>query len=142
MSSSVISANGDSASGISGFRLSASKIRVAARLGLADPQPHEPEARLGVEDDHQDDSVARRAGCGCGRSCPRGTGWRTRARAAASPYRPVAAMLPAVSEASEVVSRLSTSPPAAMSWPFLSTTKTTRALAFLTSRVTRCPGSG
>jgi hypothetical protein len=42
---------------------------------------------------------------------------------------PVAAMLPAVSEASEVVSRLSTSPLAAMSWPFLSTMKTTLAFA-------------
>jgi hypothetical protein len=38
---------------------------------------------------------------------------------------PVAAMLPAVSDASDVVSRLSTSPLAAMSWPFLSTMKTT-----------------
>jgi hypothetical protein len=45
---------------------------------------------------------------------------------------PVAAMLPAVSEAREVVSRLSTSPLAAMSWPFLSTMKTTFAFALLT----------
>ena len=49
---------------------------------------------------------------------------------------PVAAMLPAVSEASEVVSRLSTSPLAAMSWPFLSTMKTTLAFASLTRRST------
>src|SRR6266446_2397683 len=42
---------------------------------------------------------------------------------------PVAAMLPAVSEASEVVSRFSVAPTEAMSWPFLSTRKTILALA-------------
>src|SRR5438105_5633424 len=42
---------------------------------------------------------------------------------------PVAAMLPAVSEASEVVSRFSVAPTEAMSWPFLSTRKTIFALA-------------
>src|SRR5881227_1533995 len=38
-------------------------------------------------------------------------------------------MLPAVSEASEVVSRFSVAPTLAMSWPFLSTRKTIFALA-------------
>ena len=47
---------------------------------------------------------------------------------------PVAAMLPAVSEASEVVSRFCAWPLAAMSCPFLSTRKTTLAFA---SRVSR-----
>ena len=41
----------------------------------------------------------------------------------------MAATLPAVSEASEVVSRFSISPWAAICWPFLSTRKTTLALA-------------
>ena len=49
---------------------------------------------------------------------------------------PVAAMLPAVSDASDVVSRLSTSPLAAMSCPFLSTMKTTLAFASRTRRST------
>src|SRR5439155_20522410 len=47
---------------------------------------------------------------------------------------PVAAMLPAVSEASEVVSRFSVAPTEAMSWPFLSTRKTIFALASRASR--------
>src|SRR5436190_17775644 len=42
---------------------------------------------------------------------------------------PVAAMLPAVSDASEVVSRFSVAPTLAISWPFLSTRKTILALA-------------
>ena len=41
----------------------------------------------------------------------------------------VAATLPAVSDASEVVSRFSMSPWAAICWPFLSTRNTTLALA-------------
>src|SRR6185369_10246919 len=49
---------------------------------------------------------------------------------------PVAAMLPAVSDASDVVSMLSTSPLAALSCPFLSTMKTTLAFASLTRRST------
>src|SRR6185369_1676618 len=49
---------------------------------------------------------------------------------------PVAAMLPAVSDASDVVSMLSTSPLAAMSCPFLSTMKTTLAFASRTRRST------
>src|SRR5882672_4889727 len=47
---------------------------------------------------------------------------------------PVAAMFPAVSEASEVVSRFSVAPIEAMSWPFLSTRKTILALASRASR--------
>ena len=47
---------------------------------------------------------------------------------------PVAAMLPAVSEASEVVSRSAVAPTEAMSWPFLSTRKTIFALASRESR--------
>ena len=47
---------------------------------------------------------------------------------------PVAATLPAVSEASDVVSMFCVCPAAAMSWPFLSTMKTTLAFASLTSR--------
>src|SRR5712691_5858189 len=42
---------------------------------------------------------------------------------------PVAAMFPAVSEASEVVSRFSVAPTEAISWPFLSTRKTIFAFA-------------
>src|SRR5207237_423779 len=43
-------------------------------------------------------------------------------------------MLPAVSEASEVVSRFSVAPTEAMSWPFLSTRKTIFALASRANR--------
>src|SRR5579863_247574 len=45
-------------------------------------------------------------------------------------------MLPAVSDARLVVSTLSISPAAAMSWPFLSTMKTTLAFASRTKRST------
>src|SRR5258708_16516901 len=45
-----------------------------------------------------------------------------------------AAMLPAVREASEVVSRFSVAPTDAISWPFLSTRKTIFAFASLESR--------
>ena len=48
----------------------------------------------------------------------------------------MAAMLPAVSEASEVVSMPPALPEEAMSWPFLSTRKTTLALASRQSRST------
>src|SRR5438552_1038029 len=49
-------------------------------------------------------------------------------------WPPVAAILPAVSEASEVVSRFSVAPIEAMSWPFLSTRKTIFAFASRESR--------
>ena len=58
MSSSVISANGDSPPGSCTFCSSASKISVQLLARLPHPQAHQPQARLRVEDDHQDDPVA------------------------------------------------------------------------------------
>ena len=52
----------------------------------------------------------------------------------ASTQPPIAATLPAVSDASDVVSMLFVCPAAAMSWPFLSTRNTTFAFASLVKR--------